>query len=216
MKMNKMLFAFLATLLLGTFALLSGCASTGMDRSVKTSNSIRDVDTEIRTLIEQIDITGASLEALVAADSSNLRTAFNTYSANVDKLERQGKQVQKRVVEMRANSKEYFSEWERQGNAFTNPRIRELSEQRRATLAQIFNQVGTSSAGIAEAYRAYLTDLQEIRLFLSNDLTPAGIRQIQPITQKASVDLATLKESLVPVINALDRIKAELYGGEKK
>jgi hypothetical protein len=212
--MKKMLFTYLATLLLGTFALLSGCASNNMDRSVMTSNSIRDVDSEIRALIEQIDITGASLDALVAADSSALRSAFNTYSANVDRLERQGKLVQKRIVEMRANSTEYFSEWERQGNAFTNPRIRELSEQRRAALAQIFKQVGVSGTGVAEAYQAYLTDLQEIRLFLANDLTPAGIRQLQPIAQKTSVDLAVLKESLVPVLNALDRIKAELYGGK--
>lgn len=215
MKIRKHLLAFFAMLLLGTSTILGGCATTGMDRSVKTSNSIRDVDTEIRKMMVQIDVTAASLDSLVMPGQSNLKKSFDTYSDNVAKLDSEGKRVLKRTDEMKSNSKEYFAEWEKQGDAFTNAEIRELSTERRNKLAESYARVPAASSGIKGTYNAYLTDLKEIQKFLSTDLTPKGIEAITPVAQKSVQDLDALKASLVPVITALDEIKAELYTGKK-
>jgi len=215
MKIRKHLLAFFAMLLLGTSTILGGCATTGMDRSVKTSNSIRDVDTEIRKMMVQIDVTAASLDSLVMPGQSNLKKSFDTYSDNVAKLDSEGKRVLKRTDEMKSNSKEYFGEWEKQGDAFTNAEIRELSTERRNKLAESYARVPAASSGIKGTYNAYLTDLKEIQKFLSTDLTPKGIEAITPVAQKSVQDLDALKASLVPVITALDEIKAELYTGKK-
>jgi hypothetical protein len=215
MNRRKHSLAFFTMLLVGTAAFLGGCATTGMQRSVKTSNSIQDVDNEIRKMIVQIDVTGTALDSLVVPGNPDLKKSFNTYSDNLVKLDREGKRTLKRVEEMKSQSKEYFSEWEKQGDAFTNPQIRELSEERRSRLANIYAQVPAAGAGIKGAYHAYLTDLKEIQLFLSNDLTPKGIESIAPVTQKSIQDREDLKASLRPLINALDEIKAELYSGKK-
>ncbi len=215
MKIRKHLLAFFAMLLLGTSTILGGCATTGMDRSVKTSNSIRDVDKEIRKMMVQIDVTAASLDSLVMPGQSNLKKSFDTYSDNVAKLDSEGKRVLKRTDEMKSNSKEYFGEWEKQGDAFTNAEIRELSTERRNKLAESYARVPAASSGIKGTYNAYLTDLKEIQKFLSTDLTPKGIEAITPVAQKSVQDLDALKASLVPVITALDEIKAELYSNKK-
>lgn len=215
MKIRKHLLAFFATLLIGTGAILGGCATTGMDRSVKASNSIRDVDTEIRKMMVQIDVTAASLDSLVMPGQSNLKKSFDTYSDNVAKLDSEGKRVLKRTDEMKSNSKEYFAEWEKQGDAFTNAEIRELSAERRNKLAESYARVPAAGSGIKGTYNAYLTDLKEIQKFLSTDLTPKGIESITPVAQKSVQDLDALKASLVPVITALDEIKAELYAEKK-
>lgn len=215
MKIRKHLLAFFAMLLLGTGTILGGCATTGMDRSVKTSNSIRDVDTEIRKMMVQIDVTAASLDSLVMPGQSNLKKSFDTYSDNVAKLDSEGKRVLKRTDEMKSNSKEYFGEWEKQGEAFKNAEIRELSAERRNKLAESYARVPAAGSGIKGTYNAYLTDLKEIQKFLSTDLTPKGIEAITPVAQKSVNDLNALKVSLVPVITALDEIKAELYTGKK-
>lgn len=202
-------------LLLGTAALLVGCATTGMDRSVKTSSSIQEVDTEIRKMIVHIDATATSLDSIVMPGQPDLKKSFDTYSDDLAKLDSQGNQMLKRIKEMKLRSKEYFAEWEKQGNAYTNPQIRELSEERRSKLAEIYARVPAASAGIEGAYIAYLNDLKEIQRFLSTDLTPKGVESITPVVGTTVQHLADLRASLVPVLSALDEIKAELYGGTK-
>jgi hypothetical protein len=202
-------------LLLGTTSFMGGCATTGMDRSVKTSSSITEVDSEIRKMMVQIDVTAASLDVVVSPGQPNVKKSFDTYSDNLEKLDKEGKKVLKRVDEMKSNSKEYFAEWEKQGDAFTNPEIRELSEQRRNTLAAAYAKVPVAGAGIKGSYQAYLTDLKEIQKYLSNDLTPNGIEAITPVAQKSSQHLVDLKSSLQPLLAAMDEIKSELYSGKK-
>lgn len=201
--------------LLGTASFIGGCATTGMDRSVKTSNSIRDVDTEIRKMVTQIDVTATSLEAVVSPGQANLKKTFDSFSDNLEKLDKEGKKVLKLTDELKSRSKEYFSEWEKQGDSFTNSEIRELSEQRRNKLAEIYAQVPAAGFGIKGAYTEYLTDLKEIQKYLSTDLTPKGVEAIAPVAQKSVQHLDTLKSSLKPLLAALDEIKAELYSKKK-
>jgi len=211
MKLRKHSLAFFTMLLLGTAAFLGGCATTGMDRSVNTSNSIKDVDSEIRKMIVQIDVTAASLDTLVIPGQTKLKKPFEKYSDNLVKLDKEGTQVLKRTEEMKANSKEYFGEWEKEGDSFTNPELRELSAERRIKLAEIYARVPAAGYGVKGNYHAYLIDLKEIQKYLSTDLTPKGIESISPVVKKSIQDLDALKQSLRPVIVALDEIKAELY-----
>lgn len=215
MKFRNHSLVIFAMLLLSTTAFLGGCATTGMDRSVKTSNSIKEVDSEIRKMIVQIDVTAVSLDSLVIPRNTELKKPFNSYSDNLAKLESEGKRVVKRTEEMKSRSKEYFGEWEKQGDTFTNSEIRELSAERRNNLAEIYARVPAAADGIKGTYNAYLTDLKEIQKYLSNDLTPKGIEAITPVAKRSVQNLDALKVSLQPVITALDEIKAELYTGKK-
>jgi chromosome segregation ATPase len=206
--------ALLGVILFGMVTVLGGCATTGMERSTATVNSIDDVDAEIRIMTTNIDVTAASLDNLGKSEPAGLKRSFDSYSDNLAKLDAQGKLVIKRVGEMKANSKEYFAEWEKQGDTYTNPKIRQLSEERRIKLAEIYAQVPIAGAGIEESYQSYLTNLKEIHRYLSNDLTSSGVNAIAPVTQTAFRDLDRLKESLKPLIRALDDIKAELYSAK--
>lgn len=215
MKTRKHSLTFFSLLMVGAVAFLGGCATTGMDRSVKTSNSIQEVDDEIGKMVLQLDKTAASLDALVRPGQPEVKKSFDTYSDNVVKLEKEGNRVLRRMEEMKANSKEYFAEWELQGSAYKNPRIRELSEERRLKLAETYAKVPAAGAGIKVAYLAYLSDLKEIQKYLSNDLTPQGVETIAPVANNTVPDLEALKTSLQPVIAALAEIKAELYDNTK-
>ena len=211
MKFRHFPLAVITTLLLSTSAFLGGCATTGMDRSEKATNSMRDVDTEIRKLIVQIDVTGLSLDTLVNGSAQNLKKNFDSYADNVSKLENNGNREIKRMEEMKANSREYFAEWEKQGTAYSNPEIRELSDERRNNLAAVYARVPESASGVRGAYFDYLKDLKEIKTYLGNDLTPKAIEAITPVTQKSAQHKENLKASFRPIIAALDEIKSELY-----
>ena len=215
MKLRSHSLALSTAFLLCTVAFMGGCATTGLDRSVNTKNSIQEVDSEIRKMTVQIDATGSSLDQLVMASKPDLKKSFDAYTDNVKKLEHEGKKTLKRVDQMKSQSKEYFSEWEKQGDSFSNPEIRALSEERRSRLANIYAQVPAAGIGIKGAYLAYLSDLKEIQMFLSNDLTPRGVEVITPVAEKSARDREVLRSSLRPLVNALDEIKVELYSGKK-
>jgi len=215
MKLRNHSMAVCTMVLLGTASFLGGCATTGMDRSAKTSNSIQDLENEIRKIDLQIDATSQSLDALVIPGNTNLKKSFNNYSDNVDKLDDDGKKVIKRMDEMKEHSTKYFAEWEKQGTNYQNPEISQLSAERRLKLAGIYARVPVAGAGIKSSYLQSLTTLKEIRSYLSNDLTPKGIETIDPVAKRAVQDLSNLKASLQPVIPALEEIKAELYSGKK-
>lgn len=207
--------AIFALILFSAVSFLGGCATTGMDRSEKAASTMREVDREIRKMIVQIDVTAASLDTLVTPGQPDLKKSFDKYSKNLEQLDSEGKKVIKRTEEMKERSTEYFAEWEKEGDAFTNPEIRELSAERRIKLAELYARVPAAGAGIKGTYHSYLTDLKEIQKYLSNDLTPKGIEVITPVANKSVQDLDALKSSLKPVIAALDDIKAELYNSGK-
>lgn len=215
MKLGKHSLAFFTMMLLGIAAFLSGCATTGMERSVKTSKSIEDVEKEIKKIDLQIDATSQSLNALVSPGNTKLKKSFNNYSDNLDKLDDDGKKVIKRMDEMKEHSKEYFAVWEKQGVNYKNPELSQLSTERSMKLAEIYSRVPAAGAGIKSSYLACLATLKEIKMYLSNDLTPKGIETIDPIAKKAVQDLDNLKASLQPIMPALNEIKSELYSGKK-
>jgi hypothetical protein len=216
MKVSTKLGAIIATLLLGALTCLSGCATTGMQQSAKTGTTMNAVEHDIQQAVAQVDATGASLQELVRPGQSNVKEAFKKYSANVDKMEDLGKRLFQHADKMSAQGKDYFEEWRKQGNAYTNPQIQALSEQRRADLSAVFARIPEASVGVKGAFKAYMTDIKEIKTYLSNDLTPKGVESITPIAQKAVMEGDSLKDAVKPVLSAINSAKAELAQGGTK
>ncbi|MBU4229966.1 MAG: hypothetical protein KKG88_06655 [Proteobacteria bacterium] len=199
--------------LLGFLLLLPGCATTGSGRAEKTTAKMEVVDSEIRQAVVQIDATGLSLEKLITPGLSDTKGAFETYSENVVKMERLGEKLIKHTDEMSVRGKDYFAEWEKQGNTYTNPQIRELSEQRRSDLNTVYRKISESSIGVKGWFIAYMRDIKEIQSFLSTDLTDKGIASITPVARKAINDGTVLRNAVLPVLSALDGAKREMAQG---
>lgn len=199
--------------LLGFLLLLPGCATTGSGRAEKTTAKMEVVDSEIRQAVVQIDATGLSLEKLITPGLSDTKGAFETYSENVVKMERLGEKLIKHTDEMSVRGKDYFAEWEKQGNTYTNPQIRELSEQRRSDLNTVYRKISESSIGVKGWFIAYMRDIKEIQSFLSTDFTDKGIASITPVARKAINDGTVLRNAVLPVLSALDGAKREMAQG---
>lgn len=203
----------LAALIVGLFPLLPGCATTGSDRAEKATSKMEIVDADIRQTIAQLDETGVSIENLIKPGQSDIKGVFKTYSENVAKMERLGGKLIKHTDEMSSRGQDYFDEWKKQGATYTNPQIREISEQRRADLNNVFRQVSESSIGVRGSFIAYLKDIKEIQAFLSTDLTDKGIESITPVAQKAITDGVSLKNAVIPVLSALETAKRQMTQG---
>jgi len=210
MKQRTQYTTFFTILLLGVITCLIGCATTGIERSENVTTTMQTVAEEINQVNVLLDATGASLEDLTNLGQSDVGKAFDSYSANVVKMDNLEKQFAKHADEMRSRGIEYFAEWKKQGDEYTNPQIRELSEQRRAALSEVYGKIAEASIEVKSAFQAYMSDLKEIQTYLSNDLTPKGINAITPITEKVVRDGESLKDVVNSVQIAIDRARAEM------
>ena len=205
---------FFTSVLFGTLACLTGCATTGMDRATKTTDSMQTVEEDYKKASEQIDVTKLSLEELVKPNQTDLKKAYDVYTDDARKMEKLGNKLQTHSDKMRSRGNEYFVEWE---GSYTNPEIRELSERRRIEMREGFGRIADASIGVKGALKSYLTDIGEIQKYLSNDLTPQGIDSIRPIAQRSVTDGDRLKETVKPVLSAIDKVKADMVqGGSNK
>jgi hypothetical protein len=210
MKFGFQSAVFFTTVLLGAITCLTGCATTGMDRATKTTNSMQTVEGDYKQASVQIDATRATLEDLIKPDQADMKKAYDAYTANVVKMEKSGKQLETHTEKMRVKGNDYFAEWE---SSYTNPEIRELSERRRIEIREGYGKISEASIGVKGTLKSYLTDIREIQKYLSNDLTPQGIESIRPVAQRALTDGDNLKETVKPVLAAIDRVKVDMVQG---
>ncbi|MFO7605450.1 MAG: DUF2959 family protein [Desulfurivibrionaceae bacterium] len=192
-------------LLLCVITYLPGCATTGMERATKTTETTQKVETDYRETSLQIVATNASLRKLVLAPQTDIKEAYDDYAKDVNKMEKLSERLNKHTEKMQSQREEYFAEWD---SSYTNPRIQTLSEQRRNELRQTYAKIPEASIGVKGTLNSYLTDIRDIQTYLSNDLSPQGIESIKPIVRKAIYDGERVQESIEPLLEAFDQVKA--------
>lgn len=213
MKIRLMVVPALATALFGVIIILPACATTGRDRATKTTTSITAVESNYKEASHQIDSTNSSLLELIKPDQQNTKKAYSDYAANVNKTEKLAIQLHRHTEQMTLRRDAYFTEWE---GEYTSPAIRELGERRRIELKAVYAQIPEASIGLRGDLASYVTDIREIEMYLSNDLTPQGIQAIRPIAQRAVKDGESVKEGIHRVLIAIDSVKNEMAQGGMK
>lgn len=198
-----------ALLIIAAFGITS-CASTGMQRSQDTQTTMETMDNDIQEVSRQLDATGASMDELMRSDQTDITRAFETYKNNVEKMVAMEKKFAKHAEKMKAQGIDYFEEWQKEGTEYKNPKIQQLSDERRAALGEIYDKIAENSIGVDEAFKTYVSDIKEIQTYLSNDLTTKGIAAIAPTSEKVVSEGDSLKQAIQNVQTAIQNARAEM------
>lgn len=211
MKIRTQTTALLAALLVGTLFFWTACAkpsgTEGIERQEKTTSSMQEVESNIQQVSAKIDETNSSLNNLVSTPS-NLVQSFKSYSDNVNEMEETGNQLLSRMNDMSRQGNEYFEEWRKEGQEYTSPEIRKLSEERRLELRRAFTDVADASVGVKGSLDQYLSEVKEIQSYLSNNLSPDSVNAITPVAERTIADGRNLKQQLTPVQTAIDKTQS--------
>jgi hypothetical protein len=210
MKPSIQSIACFATMIIASVVSLTGCDSTGRGRAKEATTTMQTMENDIKAVAVQLDVTGASLDELMKQGQSDVKKAFNAFTDNVSKLEGMQKDIAKHADEMKARGKDYFEEWQKEGNKYKNQQIQELGEQRRIELGEIYGRIAENSIGVRDAFKSYVSDSKEIQNYLSNDLTSKGIEAIVPISKKVVSNGENLRLAIKNVQTAIERARAEM------
>lgn len=82
--------------------------------------------------------------------------------------------------------------------------------ERRAELGNTYDKIAQNNVGVKEAFRAYVSDINEIERFLSNDLTSDGLDSISAVTNKALNNGTHLKNELQNLQAAIEDARVKM------
>jgi hypothetical protein len=201
---------YIAILFLATFMFFTSCSTTGMQRSEEVQSTMQTVDNDIKKTIVQLDAIGASLDELTKPGQADVKRAFELYSKNVSKIKDMEKDFDKHADEMKKSGKDYFSEWDKKDQKYDNPEIQKRSDERRAALSNIYDKIAENSVGVKQAFKTYVSDVNQIQAYMSNDLTNKGITSIASLSDKTVLNGNYLKNELVNLQSAIEDARYEM------
>ena len=199
-----------AAVALGLVALVAtGCARTGFDRSANIADTMSKQVTGLQEAKPQVDAMLASLEGLTRAEG-DMRPAFKKFSETLGDTEKAAARARKSSQTIREKEAEYFAEWQRQAAEITNPQIKAATQARQAEVKGNLESLSQTGRTAGEAYEPFISNMKDIRTYLSNDLTPGGVKRLEPTIEKARRDGAALQKALDDFNQASQRVQATL------
>jgi hypothetical protein len=157
---------------------------------------------------EQIDKTLASLAELTDPSQTDLSGAYNRYCDNLARMVEHSDTMKREADMMRASRDDYFGKWEEKVTEIDNPTIRQSAEARRKRLRDAHERIISTSGAARDAYEPFMKDLQDIKKFLSSDLSKGAIADLSDAAKKVQSDGAVVKQKIGAVVATLDSVQA--------
>ena len=111
---------------------------------------------------------------------------------------------------MIANSQVYFADWGNQVAEINDPTLKQLSADRKQ---QAMNGLADLKAAVDNARAAYkplAKDLDDVGLYLGNNLTASGIAAMKPRLDTIKVEAVSVRDALSNTANTLNRFTGTL------
>lgn len=176
----------------------------------KARISLQAMDKDITSAILQLDATGSALDKLLRPDQPHLKKALKIFLENVNQITSTEIKFALHADELAARGTDYFEEWQKEGTEYNNPQIQQLSDQRRSILGGVYGIIAERSIGVKDAFNTYVSNMTEIQMFLSNDLSANGMAAIAPISRQVISDGDSLKYAMQRVQNVIRKAHAEM------
>jgi uncharacterized protein YacL (UPF0231 family) len=187
--------AFVAAMM--TCAGCGGGAEAGSGRarvSESAVGSMADTNAQLSALKTAVNNVVRDLDQLPAG--GDLQKSFSTFTEDVAVLQRAGDKARQRWKDMQERGHEYVVKWQQEAVTVENPQVKAGMEQRRERVRANYDKLAAQTSQTAMAYDPFLKDVQEIQKALALDLSPGGVKALQPGMDHAKADGAALSRQL--------------------
>jgi hypothetical protein len=190
-------------------AALAGASAAGGAAAAKQAVTPEQLRKNLVAGKDQVDRTLQSLSQLTDPNTGDLQTAYKNYGTQVDRMKQHAAQTKVDADAMRQTREAYFAKWDQRISQTDNPTIRAEAEATRARLRSGQDKLIADSALAKEAYDPFITDLEDVRKFLANDVTKDAISVLSPTAKKAQENGKLLKQRIDTLVADLDSIEGK-------
>jgi chromosome segregation ATPase len=203
--MNILKSLFVAGAIAGALV-LDGCQTTqGSARADTTAMHMDDLRTSIQDLDTKMQAAVTSLSSVVETGAQDPKPAFAQYQKNVAATDSALARCEKTLKAMQTECQTYFAEWQQQAATMTDPSLRAKAEERRTKLSKAIDGVTKAMDEARGGITPFMMSIKDVQTYLSNDLTPAGIKSIKDKSGKLTKDARSISKSLDEVVEALEK-----------
>jgi hypothetical protein len=189
-------------------SVLSGCsASTGVDRAAAASKSIDEFQENVKVAQKHVDLVITAMNGLTTA--TELKPAYEKFVSELSRAESYATSIKGDAEEMKAKGREYFKKWEEELGQIKNEELREKAKARASERSKEYSNIELVMATAKGKWTPLSSELNDVKQYLANDLTPKGVASLSGTLTKANVDATDLKKALSEVIATMEKVQAD-------
>ena len=175
---------------------LAGCAGGRITFHVNNSASLQTVEADLEYAQLQAESTRKALEELVLADPPDLGRAYGEFADRATRMNLVGERLVRHADGMEYQGSTYLVEPEKSATECRCPRLSNTARTKPLELGAAFDPIAAAAISVRRAYRAFESDLSNIRSILSTHPTTKGIETVDTFIKKAAVDEESLNRAL--------------------
>ena len=198
----------LVALVIGSLVALPAAAQS--KASAKSVESLNSVLKAIEKGKGEVQAAMDSLKALTSGGDANLTKNYNTFTKNVQKLNKTRESAVARAEDMKSRREAYLAEWQKKSAEVSNPEIQAHMQQRADAVKATFEGLQPAGEALREAFPPFLSDMNDIQKMLSVDLSASGMTAAKPIADKAVANGNIILQSLDTYLTTLTKIRDEV------
>lgn len=206
----------LFSLSLTTSILLTGCSTTGFQQADKTGAGIAEFRKDITAAKTAVDETVKALGQVAVTANTDPRPAYQQYVKSLANLESAADRAKKQGENVKSQGQAYFTNWEKQLAELKNPDIKKLAEQQKAKLQATFDSIKTVAAPLKAQFDPWLSDLNDLKNYLSNDLSISGVDAAKSLITKTQNEGLQVQKSMDALVAELNTVAATLTPADVK
>jgi Protein of unknown function (DUF2959) len=139
-----------------------------------------------------------------------MEPAFKRFSGTLDDTEKAAARARKSAESIREQEAEYMAAWQQEAATITSPEVKAATQARQAEVKSTLGELSAAGKRAGDAYQPFISDMKDIRTYLSNDLTQAGVKRLEPTIQKARHAGAGLQKALDDFNQVSQRVQTAL------
>lgn len=179
------------------FALiLGGCASSDHYKGEAVVEGLQQAADRIAKAQTTRIATMAALNDLMDNPQPDLRPQFKKFISLLEDWQSEIQDVESKSTGMQSKGAEYFEKWDKELAKLQNEDIRNRSLARKEALTRQFEKIAMAYQAVAKTRGPLMSDLSDIRIALSADLTRAGLEAVKPVAKKANKNSGYLGEAV--------------------
>lgn len=181
------------------------CASTaGHERADSTALHMEELRAAAVSAKEELSASAESLSDVIEKRSEDPSRPYRRYKRHVKAGESAVRRISTHLRAMQAEGAKYFKAWGKEAETIADPDLKALALGRRAKLSHVVEAVATAVEKAQEEIEPFVTGLQDLEIYLENELTPGGLAPLKDKAARMEKDAVSIGRKLDQVLKALD------------
>jgi seryl-tRNA synthetase len=202
---------FSLALMLAMALFVMGAAAP--NQAEKVAQKMLDFDKALGQAITQIDTTLASMNAVSSASGADMASKYKDFSGQVKKLQSMADKAKSQSQKASSQREEYLKQWQASQAKIQNAQLQAASEARRNELMPKIEAIKTSLGSAKETFTPFMQDLNDLVLYLGNNLSAGGMTGAQPLMEKCNTDGAKVKTDITSGQAAIKDLASSISPG---